>query len=469
MIKTFFKHNVIYTIPLVLSQGLSLLLLPIYTHYLNPVQYGALDLFTIIMALVNLSVALEISQALGRYYQEFKDPETQKAYVSTAFWFTVTMYTIFVLLSLIFAKPISIYLFNSQQYTETFRLAVISMMCNGLFIFTQNQLRWQIEPKKYLYANLLYAPIAAGISIALLMMTSLNIEAILIGQISGNLVGFVFSFYFGRKNYMAIIVMKKLKEMLSFSAPLVISSLAVYITLYIDRIAIKELLGLHALGIYGMAYKFASLAGLVISGFQSSLIPLIYKHYQEIQTPDNIAKIFTLFMYIVMVILAGSVLFSHEVIFLFTTKEFFAAAAIIPPLIAAVFLNQMYMFAPGLGLAKKTIILSAINIFGAGFSILLNFLLIPIFGIFGSVSSVLIGSGIIFATKIIMSQKYYPITYQWKRLGVLLAFIIISSYLVQLEFNAISIANIFLKSFYLASIIIFLIFHLNYYKEKSQC
>ena len=47
--------------------------------------------------------------------------------------------------------------------------------------------------------------------------------------------------------------------------PLVLSGIGVFIALYIDRIAIKDLLGLEKLGIYGVAYRFAGVAFLVMA------------------------------------------------------------------------------------------------------------------------------------------------------------------------------------------------------------
>ena len=95
MLKSFFKNSVIYTLGHVLSSGIAIFLLPIYTRYLSPAEYGVIDLFIVIAAIVNLTIALEISQGIARYYQEAKNEKEKRKYTSSAFWFTILVYSLF--------------------------------------------------------------------------------------------------------------------------------------------------------------------------------------------------------------------------------------------------------------------------------------------------------------------------------------------------------------------------------------
>ena len=68
MTKTFFKNSFIYTIGTVLTRGIGVILLPIYTRYLSPEEFGIVDLFFILSSIVALTIALEIFQAVSRFY-----------------------------------------------------------------------------------------------------------------------------------------------------------------------------------------------------------------------------------------------------------------------------------------------------------------------------------------------------------------------------------------------------------------
>ena len=102
MIKFFFNSYLTYNIGNVLTLSLALCLLPIYSRYLSPEEFGIVDIFLVISTFVNLTLALEISQGLGRFYQETKKQKDKKEYVSTAFWFTIFIYLLFLIFCFFF-------------------------------------------------------------------------------------------------------------------------------------------------------------------------------------------------------------------------------------------------------------------------------------------------------------------------------------------------------------------------------
>ena len=95
MFKKFIKDSIIYFIPLLISRGISILLLPIYSRVISPSQFGSLDLFYAFSNIVNLVITLEISQAVARFYIEAKSKMQKQLYASTSFWFTLIIYSIF--------------------------------------------------------------------------------------------------------------------------------------------------------------------------------------------------------------------------------------------------------------------------------------------------------------------------------------------------------------------------------------
>lgn len=447
----------IYTLGTVLTRGIGILLLPIYTRYLTPGEYGVIDLFMIVASLVNLTIALEISQAIVRYYHDASTDTEKAQYTSTAFWFTLGVYCIYFCVSIFFADTLTLYLLEDVTKTGIFILATAAIATNGIFYFAQNQLKWRIEPKASIIASLLNVGITAGIAVYLLIYQNMKIESIFIGQIFGNIMGTLIAIYYARSNYQFMFNRTKLKMMLSFSTPLVFSSVAVFIALYIDRIAIKQLLGFEELGIYGVAYRFASIASLIMVGFQSSLSPLIYKHYQEAETPQNIVKLFHGFMIFSLALVSGAILFSYEAIVVFTTEQFYSASHLIAPLVLIVLLSNMYIFAPGIGIAKKTKIIASITIFSAIVNTVLNYTLIPMIGVYGAVLATFISALIAFIAYIKLSDPYYPIPYEWMKIILVSTAVILISYATKFYFNELTIINIVVKSVFYMFVLYYLV------------
>lgn len=457
MIKSFIQNSAIYTLGTILTKGMAILLVPIYTRYLSPSEYGVLDLFVIIASIVNLVIALEISQSLARYYQEAKSEKDKIEYVSTAFLFTLFMYFVYFLVSLIFSDEISFFIFDDNSFQKIFILASCSIATSGVFNFTQNQLKWQIQPKNNTITSIINALVVASIAIYLLVFENLKVESIFIGQIIGNILASLLAIYYAKNSYKIAFSCNKFKEMIVFSYPLVFSSIAVFVSLYIDRIAIKSLLGFSQLGVYGIAYRFAAIVGILMIGFQNSLTPLIYKNYKNIQTPKEISKIFDIFVLFALVILAGSIVLSEEVLVFFTTKDYYEAKILIPFLVSSIFFSNMYLFTPGLWIFKKTKQIALISTASALINTILNFILIPKIGIVGAAIATLVSSILTFLIYAILSQKYYFIPYKFKKALSMLIFVLIFSIIILIFIKPISISAFIFKILYLIAISIALV------------
>ena len=449
MFKLFIKNSFVYTIGNVLTRGIAIFLLPIYTNYLSPSEYGIIDLFVVIASIVNILISLEISQGIARYYQDAKDEKEKADYTSSAFWFTFIAYLLFLSISLIFSHTLTFWLLGDISNQNIFLLAVFAIATNGIFYFTRNQLKWQIQPKDSILTDFINVFVVASVAVYLLIAEGLKVESIFIGQIVGNIISSFVAIFYAKKSYRFTFCVNKIKEMVSYSLPLVFSSIGVFIAVYIDRIAIRDLLGLDELGIYGIAYSFAAVAFFVIAGFQKSLTPLVFKYYKEKNTSSDISRIFDIFVIFALFVISGTILFDKELVFLFTTEAYYSSASLIPILTMTVFFSNMYIFAPGIAIAKKTKLIIMITTSSAILNIILNYTLIPIFGLISAAYATLISSVSAFLFYTILSHKFYPIFYQVKKLLLSFILMLIVSYSLTSIFHEIKLISIIVKMIYL--------------------
>lgn len=454
MLQSFFKNNLIYNIGNFFTLGIAIFLLPIYTTYLSPNEFGIIDLFMVIGTFINLTISLEISQGLGRFYQEARNDKEKKEYTSSAFWFTFFIYLLFSSLSFLFSNNFSVLILDDQSKRLIFLLAIFAITTNGVFIFAQNQLKWQIQPIHSVIASLVYFFIMASTTVYLLVIKDLKTESIFIGQISGNIIASIVAISYARKNYGFIFRTKKFYEMASFSSPLVLSSIGIVLAMYIDRIAIKDLLGFKELGIYGVAFRFTAIAGFIIMGFKQSLTPLIYKNYKKKETPFEISNIFNIFIFFALFTVAGSIMFAKEILILFTNENFYSSANLIAILIMSVFFHNMNIFTPGILIAKKTKIMPLIAIIGAALNLILNYKLIPPFSLLGASYASLISAVCTFLMYLFLSNKYYRLPYEYTLQLLSLAIVLIVSYGAINIFDEINLKTILIKIIILLLVIL---------------
>lgn len=418
MIKQFVKDSAVYGLTTILARGISFLLLPFYTRVLTPEDYGVIDILTVFAALVCLIAPLEISQALAIFYSDAQGETEKMRVASTALWFTTGAYVLFALVGLIFSRPLTALMLDAPQRLTIFQVALLATSLQGFFYLLQGQLRWMLLPRGYAITSLLTTLISILLTIVLVLALRLGVLGVLLGQICGNLTGSCMAFYFGRRSYALQFDWARLVEMLRFSIPLVPASISVFVMLYVDRIMIKSLLTLADVGVFGVAYRITSIVSLLMIAFRGALTPLIYNNYRKPETPAEIAQIFRYFCAFGLLTFVALSLFSREIILIFAPAEYEAAAGIIPFMAPAAMLVDMYIFAPGLTLAKKTRIIAVINILGALVTTALNFSLIPLMGVRGAAFANLLSNALIFALNMRFSQKHYPVPHAWRQLGL---------------------------------------------------
>lgn len=417
MIRAFFRDGLVYTIPAILSRGLSIILVPLYTRVLSLVDFGVLDMLMVFGSLVNLTVALEVSQGVARFYAAEEDGVKKIQYASTAFWFTLFCYTLFLVITSLLAPLLSQFIIGRNGLDPVFRLSMAYIWANGIFYLVQNQFRWELRSKQYAICSVLVTLTTASLAVTLAYFLGWGLSGLLWGMLGGALAGCFYGISSLRASFQLVFNKERLKEMLLFSAPLVPSGIAVFISHYIDRLMINHFLSLGDLGLYGIGFRLSSIVGLVMVGFQGALTPLIYTNYKSPDTPEQIAVIFRAFCFFALMLLFGLVGFADEILRLLTTPEYYSAAGVVVFLAPAILISNMYIFAPGIGIAKKTYLTLWINIGGALANTCFNYFLIPLFGIRGAGAATLLGYVFVFATYMAFSQKLYPVAHNWPALA----------------------------------------------------
>ena len=407
MIRALWRDGVVYAAGTILSRGIALLLLPLLTRVLSPSEYGALDMIVTCGVLINLIVPLETSQALARFWNERGEGEPRRRLAGTAWTFTLVGHAAFAIACVLLADPIAQALLGDMQFAPAVRAGACAIAMNGVYYLLQNQFRWALRPRAYAVASvgyglanlLLVAVFAWGLDAGLPGVLWAQAAAAA-GAAALSLAALRGSFAFG-------IVYAELGSMLRFSLPLVPAGLAIFATFYLNRLMLNSLATLQDVGLFGVASRLASLVTLVLVGVQSALTPLVYAHHHEPQTPARLARLLEGFSGVALAACLLLGLFASELITLLATPDYAAAAPLLGWLAVAALLAQMYIFAPGIAIAKKTGWQLAVTVASAAASVGLNALLIPPWGVWGAALATLAAGAVFFGAWLALSQRLY--------------------------------------------------------------
>jgi O-antigen/teichoic acid export membrane protein len=434
MIRSLLKDSAVYMVPTILSRGAGIFLLPLYTRYLTPADYGVVDMVNIFGGIAWVIVTLEVNQGFARFYTDSKSVEEKNIMATTVLVYTILSYFAFYLIMEISLSSMTSLLFGEDNYSGVFRLGIVYVTIYGINVYLNVKLRYDLKSMLFAINNTINFVVSALTSIYFIAYLEYGVDGVLFGLISGNIISLMLHFYFVKTSITRTIDLGKLKNMLVFSAPLIVSSLTVILAGYVDRMMVNHYLSLSSVGLYGMAFRLSSIVLIILHGINGALMPLVYTHYKSESTPKNLAQIFKYFLVSAMFVYLIVAIFSKEIFQILTTPAFYPSSEIVIFLFPAILMSKMHMFFPGVAIAKRTKITMGISILKLSIGVIMNTLLIPVIGVVGAAIATLITFTIGFVVNYYFSEKYYSIPVEWLSVGKLLLILFILM-LISLNLN----------------------------------
>lgn len=420
MIRDLLRHSIIYMLPTLLTRGLGLLLLPIYARAFTPDEYGVLDLLGAIGPFIHVLICLEVVQGYVRQRVDVSPAERPRL-TGTTWVFSLLAYVVLLSITLPFAQVIATQLLGSSQWSGAVVAGLFSIAFQNLMNMFIGQFRWELRSQEYSVLAGIFAVTSIGAAAGLALWAGAGVVGILWGQAGAALLVTAIALPRLRTSWSWSFDLRLLRTMLSFSWPLVPASLAVFASLYMNRFALNAFGTIADVGVFGMGARLAGVVTLITAAIQSSVTPLIYERYRDPQTPIDLARIFTTVVGLSLAICLALQAFSVEIVLTLATRTYLPSADIMGLMALALIINQLYAFAPGIAIAKKTIQQLGVTMLSASVSIIANLALVPIWGATGAALASLASAGVFFAVWTFVSQRHYAIPFETRRLIALVS------------------------------------------------
>ncbi len=155
-----------YTAASIFSKLIAVALLPLYTRYLTPTDYGAAEVMFAAVVSASIVVRLGTVEALLRFY--YKDGEDPRRVVSSSFAALFWLSTAAALVALPFATPISEALLK-EPAPDLARIAI-----GGLWVLTMNEylltlFRLEERARAFFITTLVNTVAAIGLTVILVV------------------------------------------------------------------------------------------------------------------------------------------------------------------------------------------------------------------------------------------------------------------------------------------------------------
>lgn len=403
-----------YTAASILSKLIAVALLPLYTRYLTPADYGAAEVLFAAVVAASIVIRFGVIEAVLRFY--YKAGEEPGEVVATSFAALFWLGTAAALIALPFAGPISEALLD-EPAPDLARIAIGGLWVLTLHEYLLTLFRLEERARAFFTVTIANVLVAIALTVVLVVGEDEGARGLLLGSyVSGAL--FVLGLIVVHRRRLSLWIDRALlRRMLRFGLPTMPAELSLYALNFVDRIIIVRTVGLAEAGLYSLAIKFAQAVNVLVRGFQLAWPPLAYSIRDDEEARRAYAAVVTWFLAACAFVVAGMWLFSRWIARALAAPEFFQSYEAVGLISTAVTLYALYMvLLVILGRTGRTEFNFPATIAALVANVALNLILVPPLGIAGAGLALVASYVVVVALMYGFTQRLFPVPYEWGRL-----------------------------------------------------
>lgn len=405
-----------YVVGVMALRVVSLVMLPVYTRYLKPADYGVLELLDLLINMISTVLGLRIGQAFLFFYAEAPGREDRNAYLSTAMLGSFLVAAAASCAALL-SGPLGQFVFGQRDYKHLVAFSILSLAFSIPIEVGLSCMRAHDRAGQYVAVQAIRAALGGILNSILLVKFHLGVTGMVIGGWAITLLFALVMCWYSLSGIRLSFRWGYFVNLLRYSAPLGLTTLAMVALHSGDRYFMRGAVTLADIGIYGLAYKVGLLVGMLHSAFETFWLAQMYTIVKQPGGDKIFVRVLTYFM----LTLTSAVVVMGAFVrpgFRILVGPTFQAAAIYVPWIAAAYVIRAMSsyFRTSFFITGKTGTDALVSSAGALGCVLAYMLLIPRFKLWGAV----IATGVGFVALSVMSfwiaQKLRPFDFEWGRL-----------------------------------------------------
>lgn len=410
-ISTQSKASLAYLVGNLVTKGIGIITVPIFTRMLTTSEMGITTTYSSWYAILYSVVTLSLcSGSLSVAMMEYKDRRDE--YESACLFLSTLSGIFFIFIYVLFSKNINELLTLPSSLVCLMLFSFI--FCPALDIWYVRQ-RYEYNYKATVTVSVLLTIISAFLSIICVVVAN-KFSDVSLGNVkvlSQGIIMLIFSTFF----YYCILKRGKCyfdkgiwKFALKLSLPLIIHSISKNILDISDRLMIAKMCGQSEAGIYGTIYTIATMSLIIWNAINSAIIPFMFEKL-EAGEYVTLRKLINSILFLFGGIAIVMTLFAPEIVLMLTTKEYYEAIYLIPPISAGIYLTAVYnIYGNMLMFKKKSIHIMIATIISAVINLVLNYLFVSKYGYIAAAYTTLITFLILSILQCIMQKIVYKKT-----------------------------------------------------------
>ena len=409
----------VYGISSLLSQLIGFLLLPVYTRFLTPDDFGVIGMLSIVTLSFSPLANLGMTNAIFRRFSLEKDENARSQVLSTGLCSVAISSLLLLSVSFVFAEGIARLTVGNADATPLVRLSLLSAAATTIGVVPLSILRAGRRVKTTAAVNVVRLLISVCCTIWLVVVLEKGVWGVVVGTLVGEVTMAVVQIAMTLRTFRVGANLATWKRMATYGLPFVPHHVQAVALGLFGQYMVREMLGLAETGLYLVAARFALPVSFVVNAVQNSWVA--YKF--QIHAEDRDAKSFfasTLTYYIagLSYLWVGVSLWGPELVRLMTAPAFHQAAGLVWALtLIPVAQGIYYMSGTGGELSDNTRHYPLVSLAGLVTVVAGAFALIRDMGALGAALATALGWVVMGIVIYFFSQRRYAIAYDWPTIG----------------------------------------------------
>lgn len=418
--KSLIKNTSIFAVGTFGSKILTLLIIPLCTHYIATADMGVYDMVYTVVALLQPIAILAIPESLFRWIIDAK--ADKRAVYST--WLTL-----FAVLSAVFTIAFWAcwLIFGFSDAPLMYALVVLSCLYQSF----QYGTRGLHNNRLFAVSGILYAIVYCAACFVLVIVLNVGYRGLLYAMLIATVIASLLLLVTQRelRSFASSGIDRALaKEMLRYSLFLLPNQLSWWAMTMLCRLIIVGFMGYSANGIFSVAMKFPSALTMVSTIFTPAWQEQAISLFDSDGKDAYFSKVFNQYVVLLLTLLVPGVPLTKLFVEAAMDPAYYSCFDVVAVLYLGAAVNALSSFVGVLYLcAKDTKGAASTTILGAVVNMVLTVLLVPFAGLMGAALGNLFGNAVILVARLRQTRKYCSLRVQWIKCFCYAALVIVVS------------------------------------------
>ncbi len=411
----FARQSLIYGIGVVFNRLMAFIMLPVYTRYISPADYGVLQLLGLTMDIVALVAGARLAGGIFYFYHAAETESERKRLLATALTTLWVSYALLGLIVVAAATPLANLVFEDAARAPLLRLAGIAFLFEAPILVGLTSMQVWERPKVYVGASAARLIIQVLLNLVVLIGLGWGIAGMMgVTAFANLLAGVTLASMVVREAGWAL-SSAIVKRLVKYGLPLVGTQVATMVAAYGDRYVLQRVAGESVVGLYSVGYQFGVLVFTLGFGPLNQVWePKRFAVAREPQRDRVYARAFILCNLAILALGTAIVLGVADFLRLATPPAYHAAATVVPLIVGAYILQSWTDFHNlGIMMREQTSWLTVANWLCAAAALGGYLLLVPRLGAIGAGLGLLLAYLLRFSIVYFTSQRLWPVHYRW--------------------------------------------------------